>query len=782
MPIIRRRPLVLLSVFSVALVVAAAAGSAPRATEAAAAATVAIDLRVWQHVDNAEDIWISARLVGEPWNRRSTIPFPLDRRSTGYGVASHHRHGDLAIGGVGLRIWQRVSDSSLIYVEACASACPQRERGVPLPWRPLGMTPLPLDDGRSSAGHYRYGNLTVAIPRANPVLLADRVRLLALRDVMVGDGQELDWSVSTPTRNWEGITVRGTPPRVTELRLSGHGLRGEIWGWLGDLTELKKLHLDGNDLTGRIPSKVSLLTNLTHVSLDGNAFEDCIPPALRAVADHDLASLGLADCPDISSGEEILTVGTRGVQSWRQSYRFVFDVPPGTSLISESWGDWGTFDFGDRQADETIFEAAEYGAMLRLAEHASAWLFLDYDLRGELERSHYPACVYDCPEDASGSSWLERLAASVWVDTSVTRAPTYSYGDTPVYVDPPGNRPRGYYAPNIVHGEPIQVCTEAYPNAVADAVRVWNDGLRNHAPPFLAEDQSVFAAGHLCDDLPPIDNLDNRIDYVQIVSRHPWDSPDFFCDSRHAPDCTLFWAYSPHSFRYEGEARVIFNEERRPATHDAINDLSDPDYKRIVRTIAQALGHVLGLHSPDCGNMTADDAVESLMQCSALAIEAFPDTWAFPLQERDFEEYARIYRPRTVADRVSEGEVQPFAKWWPRLSGGGGVHFVFDYDNLVVDDKIEVRRWGVPAGAASGTEPRWLLLRSYDMERPGLGVWTRDAPSGLQRYGVFTTTHALLAGQCYDNDPDCDTSNNGEDWVPGEPIGFGRLVEVLVTR
>ena len=58
---------------------------------------------------------------------------------------------------------------------------------------PLGKASLPLDDGHSPNGRYRYGDLTVAVPRGNPGLLADREHLVALRDVSRA-AAELDWS------------------------------------------------------------------------------------------------------------------------------------------------------------------------------------------------------------------------------------------------------------------------------------------------------------------------------------------------------------------------------------------------------------------------------------------------------------------------------------------------------------------------------------------------------------------------------------------------------------
>ena len=75
------------------------------------------------------------------------------------------------------------------------------------------MIPLPLDDGHSRSGRYRYGDLTVAVPVGNPGLAADREYLLALRDALAG-AATLNWSRGTATGEWEGVTLnRCASPR-----------------------------------------------------------------------------------------------------------------------------------------------------------------------------------------------------------------------------------------------------------------------------------------------------------------------------------------------------------------------------------------------------------------------------------------------------------------------------------------------------------------------------------------------------------------------------------------
>ena len=57
-----------------------------------------------------------------------------------------------------LRVWQDVHDDRSISVSA---------RLADGSWQTLGVIPLPLDDGHSSSGHYRYGNITLAVPLSN---------------------------------------------------------------------------------------------------------------------------------------------------------------------------------------------------------------------------------------------------------------------------------------------------------------------------------------------------------------------------------------------------------------------------------------------------------------------------------------------------------------------------------------------------------------------------------------------------------------------------------------
>ena len=85
---------------------------------------------------------------------------------------------------------------------------------------------------------------------------------------------------------------------LTNLSLHSNLLTGEIPTELGGLTNLERLSLSSNRLTGEIPWQLGGLTNLESLQLARNSLEGCIPPALRSVAENDLARLGLSDCAE----------------------------------------------------------------------------------------------------------------------------------------------------------------------------------------------------------------------------------------------------------------------------------------------------------------------------------------------------------------------------------------------------------------------------------------------------------------------------------------------------
>ena len=160
-----------------------------------------------------------------------------------------------------------------------------------------------------------------AVPDAsnNPGLVSDCEALLAAQDTLAGSARRY-WLADILITDWRGVSMGGTPRRVTGLHLSGSWLDGSIPRELGDLSNLIVLSLGNNQLTGEIPPELGSLSNLrtlrlhdnrltgtippelgglsslSWLSISGNQLTGCIPEALREVESNDLADLGLPFC------------------------------------------------------------------------------------------------------------------------------------------------------------------------------------------------------------------------------------------------------------------------------------------------------------------------------------------------------------------------------------------------------------------------------------------------------------------------------------------------------
>ncbi len=118
-------------------------------------------------------------------------------------------------------------------------------------------------------------------------LQADCALLLASRDILSGDAP-LNWSEDIPIEFWQGVTVGGSPKRVTALELPRAGLNGRLSAELGELGGLVALNLSHNRLTGPVPPELEGLDNLFFLRLAGNDLNRPFPPALHKIVDHDL--------------------------------------------------------------------------------------------------------------------------------------------------------------------------------------------------------------------------------------------------------------------------------------------------------------------------------------------------------------------------------------------------------------------------------------------------------------------------------------------------------------
>ena len=121
----------------------------------------------------------------------------------------------------------------------------------------------------------------------------------------------LNWAADTPIKNWDGISVGGTPLRITDISLAARGLTGTMPPEMGDLSNLPVLDLTTNQLTGTIPAELGNLSNLKMLYLSGNQLSGCIPNGLRGVPGGDLDQLGLPFCGPTTISVSITATSTQ---------------------------------------------------------------------------------------------------------------------------------------------------------------------------------------------------------------------------------------------------------------------------------------------------------------------------------------------------------------------------------------------------------------------------------------------------------------------------------------
>ena len=107
-------------------------------------------------------------------------------------------------------------------------------------------------------------------------LTTDCNTLLELKDELDTKGK-LNWTAEGAMSTWDGVTVTGTPPRVTELNLHNNKLTGTIPATLKNLTNLVWLYLSANNLSGAIPNELGRLPNLRYLVLSDNQLRGGIP-------------------------------------------------------------------------------------------------------------------------------------------------------------------------------------------------------------------------------------------------------------------------------------------------------------------------------------------------------------------------------------------------------------------------------------------------------------------------------------------------------------------------
>ena len=191
-----------------------------------------IELRIWQGVGSAERLRIlavSARPPGGPWSHATVLEMD------GLSASGRHRYADVEIAGVEARIWQAVNDARRVYVSARASGGSWRGFGtVRLDMRDINRTgtyryhavvldapasppaparPGPCADGTLSFGFYAFFEPVSASASAgagpdDPAFATHtgyEADLLTALEAMEGAGLSFERS---PIEPWEGIWLR----------------------------------------------------------------------------------------------------------------------------------------------------------------------------------------------------------------------------------------------------------------------------------------------------------------------------------------------------------------------------------------------------------------------------------------------------------------------------------------------------------------------------------------------------------------------------------------------
>ena len=196
-----------------------------------------------------------------------------------------------------------------------------------------------------------------------PVAPPDEREIAALTAIYNATGGDdwfnrTNWFSDEPVQFWSGISVNGEG-HITELRLWGNGLSGQIPtelshlmslkglylsanqftgtipAELGLLTELERLYLGRNQLTGTIPSALGNLTGLQRLYLNGNQLTGSIPPELGKLTDlesleindnrltgqlpYELTNLGVLDTLYFNGNDGLCVPGNAAFQDWLKS-------------------------------------------------------------------------------------------------------------------------------------------------------------------------------------------------------------------------------------------------------------------------------------------------------------------------------------------------------------------------------------------------------------------------------------------------------------------------------
>ena len=169
-------------------------------------------------------------------------------------------------------------------------------------------------------------------PGSNPDLVSDCRTLLGLQSALSGTAT-LNWSAELSMSSWDGITLRGTPQRVTRLSLEREGLTGSIPAAIGDLAGLESLRLRHNSLMGNIPATLGQLTELDTLQLNSNDLTGPIPTELGSLTN--LEAIYLYDNDLTGAIPSELGNLTEVYDLWLQDNDLTGSIPPELGSMTE---------------------------------------------------------------------------------------------------------------------------------------------------------------------------------------------------------------------------------------------------------------------------------------------------------------------------------------------------------------------------------------------------------------------------------------------------------------
>ncbi len=171
-----------------------------------------------------------------------------------------------------------------------------------------GLSATPQPDSTATADSGRTSTDSPSMPKCEPRSSYEPA-LVALYNATDGPNwkDNTNWLTDAPLGDWAGvsantITVNGrvVGECVTQLRLNGNRLKGELPADLGSLHSLAELYLSNNQLSGEIPAELGSLLNLQRLDLSDNQLSGEIPAELGG-----LLNLGRLDLSDNQLSGEI---------------------------------------------------------------------------------------------------------------------------------------------------------------------------------------------------------------------------------------------------------------------------------------------------------------------------------------------------------------------------------------------------------------------------------------------------------------------------------------------